>query len=223
MQHTLYPSAKTVQRSKPHYKLGAPEKAVVSARMITPLEHLRAAPLHVQLLGLVESRTHHAIMFACRIITRHQKGEPPSSEASTCGSDHLTIAYQSLPSECVKLGIDPRTLASKWADETATWEAGVWAPYITAEIDVEREDVGSEDAEVELSVDGREEGAEPDQKAGQQIVKILFASRYLLAKRDESSKPDPRVVQHPDHVVHDYETILQKLIPVMESDSVPRL
>lgn len=113
--------------------------------------------------------------------------EPASDSAPPPG--RILVVFQPLPPECVKLGVDPRTLAARWGDEPGSWEAGVWGPYSEVEIELDSFDEGIPEAEDEMAgpmMSG--EAVQDEDEASRSVptgrVRVLFASRYLIARAE---------------------------------------
>lgn len=97
LQRTLYP---TTRVRSPH----------------ACLNHIRAAPIRLQVASTVPGPTHNAVMATCAVL-QWPTAPPPSS---------VLVVFQALPADCPKLGLDPRLLASL---PDKTFEVGVLAPW----------------------------------------------------------------------------------------------
>lgn len=82
---------------------------------------------------------------------KHDMGHTSEHDAAPRSS---LIVFQPVPSECAKVGLDPRIFTHKSPSPTAIYEIGIWGPWTTTTIELE-------------------EG---------ETSEVIFASRYLVAE-----------------------------------------
>lgn len=94
----------------------------------------------------------------------------------------ILVAFQPVPSDCPRLGIDPRVVRSR-IGEGRRWKVGVWGPWSKVEFPISRQELegsgrrkGSEDEE------GENEEMEKDESEAR--TKVLMATRYLVAQAE---------------------------------------
>ncbi|WWC68908.1 uncharacterized protein I206_102844 [Kwoniella pini CBS 10737] len=116
MQHLLYPSQRAGSSLlKPRMAIN---ENISSA--ISPLQYIEsAANIRMKILQPCQTPTHNSIIFWCESI-KWNDSTPPENL--------VPVIFQPLPTECPKLGVDPKLLAMKMKDDAAkTWQVGIWA------------------------------------------------------------------------------------------------
>jgi hypothetical protein len=68
----------------------------------------------------------------------------------------ILVIFQPLPTECAKVGLDPRIFTHKPPSPASVYEIGIWGPWTTSTIEVDEGERG--------------------------VSEVIFASRYLVAE-----------------------------------------
>jgi hypothetical protein len=157
---------------------------------VTVAQHIKTAPMVLRARRVVDGKTGWSIMCWCEVQEggAKEKGGKPEmekqgqekeeQEGSEVNEDQrLAVApmstplslviFQPVPSECAKLGLDPRIFSLKPPSQSVTYEIGVWGPWTTSTLD--------------LGVAESEEQGETEGGGGG-VQKVIFASRYLVTE-----------------------------------------
>ncbi|WWC59897.1 uncharacterized protein I303_102459 [Kwoniella dejecticola CBS 10117] len=163
MQHLLYPS----QRAGAAMLKNRISTGETSANSVSPLQHIEnSATIQMKIIEPVQGATHNSIIFRCEPINSGDQGK-----AGT-----VPVVFQPLPSECPKLGIDPKLLAMKMRDDARKeWRLGVWA-WTEVEIPMGPEERWGDGTMVTGT---GTEGIIGDAKS----MKALIVTRYLIVER----------------------------------------
>lgn len=68
----------------------------------------------------------------------------------------ILVVFQPLPTECAKVGLDPRIFTHKTPSSASVYEIGIWGPWTTSIIELDEGEGG--------------------------VSEVIFASRYLVAE-----------------------------------------
>ena len=100
--------------------------------------------------------------------------------------ERVMVVFQPVPSECAKLGLDPRILSLR---PGGAYQIGLWGPWSTTSLsDSAGEDTseGGDMSNGEGKGEGmskRERGVKGDgEEEGEEERTVVFASRYLIAE-----------------------------------------
>jgi hypothetical protein len=104
LQNTLYPTR-------------TPKRMSIDPPTIHQV--IKAAPVILKPVEVIKGRTGWSVMCYCSTI----KGDLGS---------RVMLVFQPVPSECAKLGLDPRIINLK---PTANYEIGLWGPWTTNEVE----------------------------------------------------------------------------------------
>jgi hypothetical protein len=151
----------------------------------TILEHIRTAPVTLKPVEVVKGRTGWSVMSYCEVV----KGSLDQVVGKSVDADmeRVMVVFQPVPSECAKLGLDPRILALR---PGGAYTIGLWGPWSTTSLsDSEGEDT-SEGGDMSNGVgegkglsNGDTEGKGDGQgNKGEEERTVVFASRYLIAE-----------------------------------------
>ncbi|WWD16834.1 hypothetical protein CI109_101266 [Kwoniella shandongensis] len=165
-QHLLYPS----HRSNLTPARSNQPKPTAN---VTPFAHIQSsAVIRLRLTTSVPGPTHHSTMFWCEVLKW--------SSSSSTGSfpTRILAILQPIPSECPRLGLDSRLLASKGPDNQLEkkWQVGVWS---WSEVEIPQVVIGDGIAD-EGDEDGEEDGVK-------EYTKALLVTRYLIAEEPASA------------------------------------
>ena len=186
LQRTLHPPT-----DNPHRY---PHRSAEVQTVITPsaIQHLRSAPIVLRLSESVQGRTHQCIIMWCEVLNW---STPSHATVATSSTDEesgdlnnvvqsakprrILVAFQPVPHECPRLGVDPR-LAERKLSEVHTgprvWEVGIWGPSSGVQLFYTHQEMQSL-TEVNEGMNVEGEGEKKDQ-----ITTVVFASRYLIAE-----------------------------------------
>ncbi|WVR04128.1 hypothetical protein IAU60_001127 [Kwoniella sp. DSM 27419] len=162
MQHVLRPAHSAFTRSRP--KGNMTNHPSINAG-ITSFQHIQhSAPVRLRIVSPLVGPAHHSTLFLAEPL-KWPDPTPPRK---------VIIAFQPLPSECPKLGVDPKLLSLRMENERGkTWQAGLW---LWTEVELPSHPdlaVGSSNGQE----DGRvESGPQSD-------TIVLLATRYLVAEQ----------------------------------------
>ncbi|WOO78879.1 uncharacterized protein LOC62_02G002416 [Vanrija pseudolonga] len=81
----------------------------------TPAKYARSAPGRLAIVSPVPGPTHVVVMFRCRVISWRER----------LPDDEVVVVLTALPSDCPRVGVDPRVAASPGKP----LEIGVWEPW----------------------------------------------------------------------------------------------
>ncbi|KAK8861267.1 hypothetical protein IAR55_002086 [Kwoniella newhampshirensis] len=155
-QHILYPSHRptlTPARSNQ-------TKARGSASALKHIEN--SALLRLRILSHVPGSTHHPTLFWCEALKWSFSETPPG---------RVLVIFQPVPSECPRMGLDPRLLAVRGNDRMGRkWQVGLWS---WSEVEIPS-------IMTEAKHDGQEE-AQRDESI--KCSRALLATRYLIAEQ----------------------------------------
>ncbi|ORY27670.1 hypothetical protein BCR39DRAFT_537845 [Naematelia encephala] len=134
----------------------------------TAIEHLRTAPLVLEILSIIPGVSQNGLMaHSCVLVERAALTlvpEESSSDRSAIEAAPIVVIFESVPAESPRLGMDPRLLSTKIESgmPSRQFQAGVWAPWSEVTLPIV--------ADVNLP-----------SRVGQSC-KALFVSRYLIAE-----------------------------------------
>jgi hypothetical protein len=161
----------------------------------TILEHIRTAPVILKPVEVVRGRTGWSTMSYCQVV-KGSLDQVVGKSVDTDRPERVMVVFQPVPSECAKLGLDPRILSLR---PGGAHTIGLWGPWSTTSLsDSEGEDAsdgeklsngegkhaGKGDREGEGMSIGDTEGkgageVDVEEEEGRTVV---FASRYLIAE-----------------------------------------
>jgi hypothetical protein len=94
-------------------------------------------------------------------------------------TDTVLVVFQPVPSECAKLGLDPRIILLKPPSSSQSYEIGLWGPWSTTILPDDSS--GPKEGGSEPEGTGIGEGGEKG-KEGVIRKTVVFASRYLIVE-----------------------------------------
>jgi hypothetical protein len=185
IQNTIYPT-RTPKKSR----------MMTIEKPVTVAQHIKTAPMVLRARTVVGGKTGWSTMCWCEVLEgggKDKGGKPEMEKQEVAEQEHqeketredseqnldqrLAVApmstplslviFQPVPSECAKLGLDPRIFSLKPPSQSVAYEIGVWGPWTTSTLDL---DVA------ELEREGEAEGG------GGGVQKVIFASRYLVTE-----------------------------------------
>lgn len=183
LYHTLNPTSRTpVKKSRIHPHQGHEIEPTTTSKAITPLSHVRSAPIRLVLMRPVSTRSHQSHLWHATVLrwprTTLMSNTP--SDKTEDEPDEIVVNLAVINNNSRPVGTDPRRLEEKWnleganrsgADQAgearelvSTWEVGVWGDWSILKLPGGCAGV----AGVEESLAG---------------LKVLFASRYILAEK----------------------------------------
>ena len=167
-------------------------------------EHIKTAPVILKPVEVVKGRTGWSVMSCCEVV----KGSLDQVIGKSMDADRMErvmVVFQPVPSECSKLGLDPRILTLR---PGGAYTIGLWGPWSTTNLsDSEGEgtsegaDTSTNDVESGQMSKGEREGGGPSNGEGkgkedgkgdregkegwkgeEEGITVVFASRYLIAE-----------------------------------------
>lgn len=152
----------------------------------TILEHIKTAPVILKPVEVVKGRTGWSVMSYCQV----EKGslDQVIEKGMADRMERVMVVFQPVPSECAKLGLDPRILTLR---PGGAYTIGLWGPWSTTNLSDSEGEGTSEGADTS-NVEGRGEGTskvereEKGKRTGnreeEEGITVVFASRYLIAE-----------------------------------------
>jgi len=176
LQNILYPT-RTPKKSR---MTPSALTAGLYPKAPTLVEHIKTASVVLRPERVVIGRTGWSTMCYCKV-TKGSLGDAvlgkgPAEMDKKMEMETVLVIFQPVPTECSKLGLDPRILSLK---PNSTYEMGLWGPWSTTLSGTEAEGVGDSEGENigEEHVAGKNEsGVKEKEKT------VIFASRYLIAE-----------------------------------------
>ena len=152
-------------------------------RVPTMQEHIRTAPVILKPVEVVKGRTGWSTMSYCQVV-KGSLDQAVGKSADTDKPEKVIVVFQPVPSECAKLGLDPRILSLR---PGGTYQICLWGPWSTTNLgDSEDEDTnGGHISNVQETAKGtRNDGADGqgDVEEAEEGIPVVFASRYLIAE-----------------------------------------
>jgi hypothetical protein len=171
-------------------------------RPVTPAQHLRTAPLVLKLESVSVGRSHQGVMVTCSIVHRDDASaqealipeENSTNQEGTEGaipvigppsSAKVMVIFHPVPPQCPRLGADSRHIERRLLEiqngvnqTRGGWEAGIWRPFTEIEMTMPPNPA---------SMDLHHPSTDPDKtdppvQSAQKTVRVIFASRYLIAE-----------------------------------------
>jgi hypothetical protein len=149
------------------------------------LEHIRTAPVILKPVEVVKGRTGWSVMSYCEVV----KGSLDQVVGKSVDADKMErvmVVFQPVPSECAKLGLDPRILTLR---PGGAYTIGLWSPWSTTNLSDSAGEDTSEGGDMSNGEGKREGmsngegGAKGDgEEEGEEERTVVFASRYLIAE-----------------------------------------
>jgi len=150
-------------------------------------EHIKTAPVILKPVDVIKGRTGWSVMSYCQV----EKGNLDQVVGKGVDADRMEkvmVIFQPVPSECSKLGLDPRILSLR---PGGAYTIGLWGPWSTTSLSDSEGEGTSEGADTS-NVEGGGEGTskvEREEKGkgtgtgeGEEAITVVFASRYLIAE-----------------------------------------
>lgn len=189
LAHTLNPSSRSSSTYRQSDIKTDPSVSVNVA--VTPLEHIRTAPIRLRLLRPLPIREHAACLWLANVrkwpkAPQRLHIEDPEEDEDEVPPDEILVNFASAAKGASGLGADIKVITGRWWErhqrvtdqvvdapgesdvEMRRWEVGVWSEW--AIVDMPCQDVE----------DGREVTTSCTEESSK---KVLFASRYLIAER----------------------------------------
>jgi hypothetical protein len=152
----------------------------------TILEHIRTAPVILKPVEVVKGRTGWSVMSYCEVV----KGSLDQVVGKSLEADRMErvmVVFQPVPSECAKLGLDPRILSLR---PGGAYTIGLWGPWSTTSLsDSAGEDTSEGGDMSDGEGKGKDMGNGDDEGRGdgeggreEEGMTVVFASRYLIAE-----------------------------------------
>jgi hypothetical protein len=149
-------------------------------------EHIKSAPVILKPVEVVKGRTGWSVMSYCEVV----KGSLDQVVGKSVDSDRMErvmVVFQPVPSECAKLGLDPRILSLR---PGGAYTIGLWGPWSTtsggeklSNGGEKGEGAGTGVREGEGVSNGDTEGkGDGEGNKGEEERTVVFASRYLIAE-----------------------------------------
>jgi hypothetical protein len=176
----------------------------------TLLEHIRTAPVILKPAEVVRGRTGWSTMSYCQVVKGNLDQAGLGKSVGTNRVERVMVVFQPVPSECAKLGLDPRILSLR---PGGAYEIGLWGPWSTTSLSGSEGEYTSERVregdntsrgvrEGEAMDHGKREGEDTSEGMrkggdigeggreakgdidgeGEEEVTVVFASRYLIAE-----------------------------------------
>jgi hypothetical protein len=161
----------------------------------TLLEHIRTAPVILKPAEVVKGRTGWSTMSYCQVVKGNLDQAGLGKSVGTSRMERVMVVFQPVPSECAKLGLDPRILSLR---PGGAYEIGLWGPWSTTKLSgsegesTRREERGGKDTssgkgEGEVTSEGMRKGGdvgdgEAKGNGEEEEITVVFASRYLIAE-----------------------------------------
>lgn len=161
----------------------------------TILEHIKSAPVILKPVEVVKGRTGWSVMSYCEI-AKGSLDQVVGKGVDTDRMERVVVVFQPVPSECAKLGLDPRILTLR---PGAAYEIGLWGPWSTTSLsdsegedtreggdmsngEVKGESMSNREGQGEGSSRSDRDGKGDGKKEGEEGITVVFASRYLIAE-----------------------------------------
>ena len=148
--------------------------------------HIKTAPVILKPVEVVKGRTGWSVMSYCEVV----KGslDQVIEKGMADRMERVIVVFQPVPSECSKLGLDPRILTLR---PGGAYTIGLWGPWSTTSLsDSEGENTsegantsnveggGEGTSKVEREAKEKGEGSREEEEG----ITVVFASRYLIAE-----------------------------------------
>jgi hypothetical protein len=149
-------------------------------------EHIKSAPVILKPVEVVKGRTGWSVMSCCEVV----KGNVDQVIGKSLEADRMErvmVIFQPVPSECAKLGLDPRILTLR---PGGAYTIGLWGPWSTTSLS-DGEGEGLSESGHMSDGEGKGEGmgngdnegkGDEEGNKGEEERTVVFASRYLIAE-----------------------------------------
>jgi len=152
----------------------------------TLLEHIKTAPVILKPVEVVKGRTGWSTMSYCQVV-KGSLDQAVGKGSDTDKVERVMVVFQPVPSECAKLGLDPRILSLR---PGGTYQIGLWGPWSTTNLG---DGDGQDTSEERDQSNGQEKGLgasevakgnkdDGDKDQEEEGIPVVFASRYLIAE-----------------------------------------
>lgn len=147
-------------------------------------EHTKTAPVILKPVEVVKGRTGWSTMSYCQVV-KGSLDQVVGKVVVTDKVERVMVVFQPVPSECAKLGLDPRILTLRAG---GTYQIGLWGPWSTTNLSDSEGETTSEGKDA-YNYNGKGEGTSNDGADGkgdgeetEEGIPVVFASRYLIAE-----------------------------------------
>jgi hypothetical protein len=150
-------------------------------------EHIKSAPVILKPVEVVKGRAGWSVMSYCEVV-KGSLDQVVGKRLDADSKERVMVVFQPVPSECAKLGLDPRILALR---PGGAYQIGLWGPWSSTNLsDSEGESLGEggDMSNGEGKGEGMSNGDREDKGGGEGDVAdeegmtVVFASRYLIAE-----------------------------------------
>jgi hypothetical protein len=149
------------------------------------LEHIRTAPVILKPVEVVKGRTGWSVMSYCEVV-KGSLDQVIGKSLEADSKERVMVVFQPVPSECAKLGLDPRILSLR---PGGAYTIGLWGPWSTTGLSDSAGEDASEGGDMSNGVgkgggisNGDGVGKKDGEKEGEEGITVVFASRYLIAE-----------------------------------------
>jgi hypothetical protein len=151
----------------------------------TILEHIKSAPVILKPVEVVKGRTGWSVMSYCEVV-KGSLDQVVGKRMDVDRMERVMVVFQPVPSECAKLGLDPRILSLR---PGGAYTIGLWSPWSTTNLSDSAGEDTSEGGDMSNGVgkgggisNGDGVGKKDGEKKGEEGITVVFASRYLIAE-----------------------------------------
>jgi hypothetical protein len=151
----------------------------------TILEHIKSAPVILKPVEVVKGRTGWSVMSYCEVV-KGSLDQVVGKRMDVDRMERVMVVFQPVPSECAKLGLDPRILSLR---PGGAYTIGLWSPWSTTNLSDSAGEDTSEGGDMSNGVgkgggisNGDGVGKKDGEKEGEEGITVVFASRYLIAE-----------------------------------------